>query len=68
MAWHGAGVIAGKNGKIVLLRHRRSLLCVSPVHLLPVQVADDKQRVDDTLSHSGQDGLHQSGKVNASLC
>ena len=57
-AWHGPGVIAGIDGKIVL---------VSPVHLLPVHVADDKQRADDTLSHSGQDDLHQSGKVDESL-
>ena len=27
----------------------------------------DKQRADDTLSHSGQDGLPQSGKVPENL-
>ena len=42
------------------------MLRVSPVHLLPVRDAD-KQRADDTLSHSGQDGLPQSGKVDESL-
>ena len=39
---------------------------VSPVPLLPVRDAD-KQRADDTLSCSGQDGLPQSGKVDESL-
>ena len=42
------------------------MLRVSPVHLLPVCDAD-KRRADDTLSHSGQDGLPQSGKVDESL-
>ena len=42
------------------------MLRVSPVHLLPVCDAD-KQRADDTLSNSGQDGLPQSGKVPESL-
>ena len=56
MAWHGPGVIAGTDGKIALVRNGGSLLCVSPVHLLPGHVAD-KQRADDTLSYSGQDGL-----------
>ena len=65
-AWHGSGVIAGIDGMLVLVRDGGSLLRVSPVHLLAVHVAD-KQRADDTLSHSGQDGLHQSGKVDESL-
>ena len=42
------------------------MLRVSPVHLLPVCDAD-KQRADDTLSNSGQDGLPQCGKVPESL-
>ena len=42
------------------------MLRVSPVHLLPVCDAD-KQRAHDTLSHSGQDGLPQSGKVPENL-
>ena len=42
------------------------MLRVSPVHLLPVCDAG-KQRADDTLSLSGQDGLPQSGKVDESL-
>ena len=42
------------------------MLGVSPVHLLPVCDAD-KQRADDTLSHSEQDGLPQSGKVPENL-
>ena len=33
---------------------------------LPKHVVD-KQRADDNLSHSGQDGMHQSGKVDESL-
>ena len=65
-AWHGPGVITGIDGKIVLVRHEGSMLRVSPVHLLPVRDAD-KQRADDTLSHSGQDGLPQSGKIPESL-
>ena len=65
-AWHGPGVIAGIDGKIVLVRHGGSVLRVSPVHLLPVRDAD-KQRAEDTLSHSGQDGLPQSGKVSENL-
>ena len=60
------GIIAGIDGKIVLVRHRGSTLHVSPVHLLSVSDAD-KQRADDTLSHSRQDGLSQSGKVPESL-
>ena len=60
------GIISGIDGKIVLVRHRGPMLRVSPVHLLPVRDAD-KQRADDTLSHSGQDGLSQSGKVPESL-
>ena len=59
-AWHGPGVIAGIDGKIVLVRHGGSMLRVSPVHLLSVRDAD-KQRAEDTLSHSGQDGLPQDG-------
>ena len=35
-AWHGPGVIAGIDGKIVLVRHGGSMLHVSPVHLLPM--------------------------------
>ena len=65
-AWHGPGVIAGIDGKIVLVWHEGSMLHVSPVHLLPVCDAD-KQRAEDTLSHSGQDGLPQSGKVPENL-
>ena len=65
-AWHGPGVIAGIDGKIVLVRHGGSMLRVSPVHWLPVCDAD-KQRAEDTLSHSGQDGLPQSGKVPENL-
>ena len=42
------------------------MLRVSPVHLLPVHDAD-KQRADDTLTHSGQDGLPQSGTVPENL-
>ena len=66
-AWHGHSVIAGICGKIVLVWHGRSLLRVSPVHLLPVCDADIKQRADDTVSDGGQDGLPQSGKVDESL-
>ena len=55
-AWHGPGVTAGIDGKIVLVQHGGSMLRVSPVQLLPVRDAD-KQRAEDTLSHSGQDGL-----------
>ena len=65
-AWHGPGVIARIDGKIVLVRHGGSMLRVSPVHLLPVRDAD-MQRADDTWSHSGQDGLPQSGKVPENL-
>ena len=43
------------------------MLHVNLVHLLPVHVADDKQRADDSLSHSGQDGLHQSSKIDEGL-
>ena len=65
-AWHGPGIIAGIDGKIVLVRHGGSMLRVSPVHLLPVRDAE-KQRAKDTLSHMGQDGLPQSGKVSENL-
>ena len=64
--WHGPGVIAGIDGKIVLIRHGGSMFHVSPVHLLPGRDAD-KQRAKDTLSESGQDGLPQSGKVPENL-
>ena len=65
-AWHGPGVTAGIDGRIVLVRHGGLMLHVSPVHLLPVCDAD-KQRANDTSSHSGQDGLPQSGKVPKNL-
>ena len=65
-AWHEPGVIAGIDGKIVLVWHGGSMLHVSHVHLLPVRDAD-KQTADDNLSHSGQNGLPQSGKLDESL-
>ena len=64
--WHGPGIIAGIHGTIVSVQHRSSLLRISLVHLLPVHGAD-KQKADDDLIHSGEDGLHQSGKVDGSL-
>ena len=47
-AWHVPGITAGADVKIVFW-HGGSL-CVNPLHLLPVHVADDKQRADATLS------------------
>ena len=52
-AWHRPGIIAGTDGKIVIV------LFTCFQYMMPTS--------KELMTHSGQDGLPQSGKVNENL-